>query len=171
MITPFGLTDAPATFQRYINLSIREYAEFCTAYIDDVLIYTDDTLEDHRKKVLQVIRKLRDAGLQLDIDKSEFETTSVKYLSFIIEAEEGIKVDPEKVSAIKGWEVPRSVKGVRSFLGFANYYRDFIPRFSHIAMPLTALTKKDAPFRWTDQCQKAFILLKDLLIEAPILTQ
>jgi hypothetical protein len=101
MITPFGLTDAPATFQRYINLSIREYTEFCTAYIDDILIYTDGTLEDYCKKVLQVIRKLCNAELQLDIDKSEFETTSIKYLSFIIEAGEGIKVDPEKVSAIK----------------------------------------------------------------------
>jgi hypothetical protein len=75
------------------------------------------------------------------------------------------------MSAIKGWEVPRSMKGVRNFLGFANYYRDFISRFSHIAIPLIALTKKDAPFRWTDQCQKAFILLKNLLIEALILAQ
>ena len=102
MVTPFGLTGAPATFQRYINLLIREYTEFCTIYIDDILIYTDDTLEDHRKKVLQVIRKLYNTGLQLDIDKSEFETTNVKYLGFIIETGEGIKVDSEKMSAIKG---------------------------------------------------------------------
>lgn len=172
LVTPFGLTGAPATFQRYINHTLREFLdEFCSAYIDDILIYSSGSLADHRKKVKQVLARLRDAGLQIDIDKCEFETTSVKYLGFIVEAGKGIRVDPEKVQAIQQWQPPRSVKGVRSFLGFANYYRQFIPRFSNIASPLTALTKKDAVFNWSKECQAAFEELKLRLITAPVLAQ
>ena len=172
LVTPFGLTGAPATFQRYINHTLREFLdEFCSAYIDDILIYSNGSLADHRKKVKQVLARLRDAGLQIDIDKCEFEATSVKYLGFIVEAGRGIRVDPEKVQAIQQWQPPRSVKGVRSFLGFANYYRQFIPKFSNIASPLTALTKKDAAFAWSKECQTAFEELKLRLISAPVLAQ
>jgi hypothetical protein len=108
LVTPFGLTGAPATFQRYINHTLRDYLdEFCSAYIDDILIYSDGSLQDHRRKVKQVLQRLRDAGLQIDIDKCEFEATSVKYLGFIIKAGEGIHVDPEKVKAIQQWQAPR----------------------------------------------------------------
>ncbi|KAM4064895.1 transposon Tf2-1 polyprotein [Hirsutella rhossiliensis] len=139
---------------RYINHTLRDFLdEFCSAYIDDILIYSSD------------------AGLQIDIDKCDFEAKSVKYLGFIVEAGKGIRVDPEKVQAIQQWQRPRSVKGVRSFLGFANYYRQFIPRFSNIAAPLTALTKKDAVFAWSKECDKAFEELKALLTSAPVLAQ
>src|SRR5437773_1251210 len=84
--------------------------DFCTAYIDDVLIFSSGTRADHREKVKKVLHALQEAGLQLDIDKCEFETKSVKYLGFIIEAGIGIKVDPEKISAIAQWEAPRTVK-------------------------------------------------------------
>ncbi|KAJ6436495.1 retrovirus polyprotein [Purpureocillium lavendulum] len=172
LVTPFGLTGAPATFQRYINHTLRELLdEFCSAYIDDILIYSSGSLADHRKKVKQVLARLRDAGLQIDIDKCEFEATSVKYLGFIVEAGKGIRVDPEKVRAIQEWEAPRSARAVRSFLGFANYHRQFIPKFSNIASPLTALTKKDAAFAWSNECQAAFEELKLRLISAPILAQ
>ncbi|KAJ6437064.1 hypothetical protein O9K51_10361 [Purpureocillium lavendulum] len=172
LVTPFGLTGAPATFQRYINHTLREFLdEFCSAYIDDILIYSSGSLADHRKKVKQVLARLRDAGLQIDIDKCEFEATSVKYLGFIVEAGKGIRVDPEKVRAIQEWQSPRSARAVRSFLGFANYYRQFIPKFSNIASPLTALTKKDAAFAWSNECQAAFEELKLRLISAPILAQ
>jgi transposase InsO family protein len=172
LVTPFGLTGAPATFQRYINWALRDYLdEFCTAYIDDVLIFSDGSLADHRSKVKKVLARLQDAGLQLDIDKSEFEVQQVKYLGYIIEANRGVRVDPEKVAAIKEWKAPTTVRGVRGFLGFANYYREFIPQFSHIATPLNALTKKDVPFLWTDQCQEAFEVLQNRLINAPLLAQ
>ncbi|KJZ68382.1 hypothetical protein HIM_12228 [Hirsutella minnesotensis 3608] len=172
LVTPFGLTGAPATFQRYINHTLRDFLdEFCSAYIDDILIYSSGSLADHRNKVKQVLARLRNAGLQIDIDKCDFEAKSVKYLGFIVEAGKGIRVDPEKVQAIQQWQRPCSVKGVRSFLGFANYYRQFIPRFSNIAAPLTALTKKDAVFAWSKECDNAFEELKALLTSAPVLAQ
>ena len=172
LVTPFGLTGAPATFQRYINHTLREYLdEFCSAYIDDILIYSDGDLDDHRRKVKLILEKLRTAGLHIDIDKCEFETKQVKYLGFIVEAGEGIRVDPDKVRAVQAWENPKSVRGVRGFIGFANYYREFVPMFSKIAGPLTALTRKDVKFEWTMECQKAFDTLKAKLISAPLLTQ
>ena len=172
LVTPFGLTGAPATFQRYINRTLQEYLdEFCSAYIDDVLIYSDGSLSDHRKKVRKVLQRLQEAGLQIDIDKCDFEVKSVKYLGFIVEAGKGIQVDPEKIKAVEQWERPKTVKGVRGFVGFANYYREFVPNFSTVAMPLTALTKKGVPFVWSEQCEGAFKQLKTLLISAPVLAQ
>ncbi|KAM4059911.1 reverse transcriptase (RNA-dependent DNA polymerase) [Hirsutella rhossiliensis] len=156
--------------QRYINSALQDYLDdFVSAYIDDVLIFSSGSLQDHRDKVGKVLQRLMDAGLQLDINKSEFEVKAVKYLGFIIEAECGIRVDPEKVEAVKGWATPTNVKSVRSFIGFANFYRIFMPDFSVIAEPLTRLTKKDVPFRWDGLCDEAFEKLKDLLITAPIL--
>ena len=170
-VTPFGLTGAPATFQRYINDVLREFLdEFVSAYIDDVIIFTNGSLDEHRQQVLRVMKKLQEAGLQLDIDKCEFEQKRVKYLGYIVDSEKGICVDPEKVEAIKAWEPPSTVKGVRGFVGFANYYREFIPKFSEIAQPLTNLTKKDVQFRWGEAEQSAFKRMKQLLISAPVLT-
>jgi hypothetical protein len=117
------------------------------------------------------MKRLQDVGLQIDIDKCDFEAKSVKYLGFIVEAGQGIRVDPEKIKAVQLWERPRTVRGVRGFVGFANYYRDFVPKFSDIALPLTTLTKKDVPFVWSPQCEQAFELLKTLLISAPVLAQ
>lgn len=170
LVTPFGLTGAPATFQRYINSVLREYLDDCvSAYIDDVIIFTNGSLRKHRQHVLRVLRKLEEAGLQLDIDKCEFEKRRVRYLGYIVDSERGICVDPEKVKAIQAWEPPSSVRGVRGFIGFANYYREFIPRFSDIAQPLTNLTKKEVQFHWGDAEQTAFESLKRLLIGAPVL--
>ena len=171
-VLPFGLTNAPATFQRYLNWVLREYIDdFCSAYLDDILIFSSGSLADHREKVTKVLDKLIAAGLPLDIDKCEFETKSVKYLGFIIDAGVGIRMDPEKVKAITEWTVPGTVKGVRAFLGFANFYRRFIPGFSTLAAPLVRLTRKDTPFYWGQAEQRAFERLKVLFITGPILAQ
>ncbi|XP_044721700.1 reverse transcriptase (RNA-dependent DNA polymerase) domain-containing protein [Hirsutella rhossiliensis] len=130
-------------FQRYINSALQDYLDdFVSAYIDDVLIFSSGSLQDHRDKVGKVLQRLMDAGLQLDINKSEFEVKAVKYLGFIIEAECGIRVDPEK---------------------------DVYARVLGDSGALTRLTKKDVPFRWDELCEEAFEKLKDLLITAPIL--
>jgi hypothetical protein len=114
---------------------------------------------------------MREAGLQLDIDKSEFEVQTTKYLGFVIEAGKGIRMDPDKIEAITSWESPTSVKGVRSFLGFANFCRTFIKNYSDLALPLTQLTHKNTPFQWTERHEQAFQRLKEMFTTGPILVQ
>jgi hypothetical protein len=112
-----GLTNGPATYQRYMNDILFDYLDvFCTAYLDDILIYSEDPLE-HKMHVKKVLNRLRKAGLQADIKKSEFKVTRTKYLGFIISTD-GIEVDPAKIEAIKYWKERISVKGVQSFLRF-----------------------------------------------------
>ena len=160
-VCPFGLTNAPATFQRYINWTLREFLDdFCSAYIDDILIFTNGSRKDHREKVGKVLQRLAESGLQLDIGKCEFETKSTKYLGYIIDVGNGVRMDPEKTAAIRNWKAPTTVKGVRSFLGFANYYRIFIRDYSTIAIPLTDLTKKGKEFQWSTEADAAFEALK-----------
>lgn len=169
LVTPFGMANSPSTFQRYINWVLRKYLDdFASAYLDDVLIYTNGSLQEHRAHVNKVLDALREAGLQLDIKKCEFEVKSTKYLGLIIEAEKGLRMDPKKIEAISSWEAPTNVKGVRSFLGFANFYRRFIKNFAEVAAPLTRLTG-DVSFRWTQEEQTAFDKLKKIFISEPIL--
>ena len=147
-VTPFGLTNAPAAFQRYINDTLAPWLGICcSAYLDDVVIYTNGTQEDHRQKVKEIIQALAKAGLFLDWDKSEFEAETTRYLGFIVQPGKGISADPAKIQAIRDWLPPTTMKAVRSFLGFTNFYRVFIPRYSAVATPLVELTKKEQPFR------------------------
>ena len=115
-----------------------------------------------------MLTKLREAGIQADVDKCEFHVSETKYLGLIISVD-GIKMDPAKVDAIKQWDSPTCVQEVRSFIGFCNFYRQFIKDFSKIAGPLNTLTKKDVKFAWTEECELAFKRLKQQVCEAPIL--
>jgi hypothetical protein len=134
-VLPFGLTNGPATYQRYMNDVLFDYLdEFCTAYLDDILIYSDNELE-HQAHVKKVLERLRNAGLQVDIKKCEFGVERTKYLGFIVTTE-GIEVDPEKVEVIRDWKPPCTVKGIQSFLGFCNFYRRFIRDYGVVAKPL-----------------------------------
>ena len=101
-----------------------------------------DTQKEHRPAVLRIIRKLAKARLQLDFDKSEFEGGIIKYLGYLIETGQGLQADRDKLETIRKWEPPTKVRGVRGFLGFCNYYRQFINGYSKIAEPLTRLTRK-----------------------------
>ena len=105
----------------------------------------------------------------MDIGKCEFEVKRVKYLGMIIDVQNGISMDPDKVEAIQNWLPPTTVKGVRGFIGFANYYRDFIQNFIDLAIPLTALAKKDVPFEWTKECENAFQTMKMNFLTGPAL--
>lgn len=181
LVMPFGLCNAPGTFQSYINESVREYLDvFCSAYLDDILVYSQNE-EEHAEHVLKVLRRLRKRGLYLDIDKCEFDVREVKYLGLIISTE-GIRMDPEKVEAIMNWETPRSVSDIKAFLGFASFYRRFISGFSKKARPLIERTKGETyltssgkrkvkynAFTWDGTCQKAFDDVKDAFLSAPIL--
>ena len=167
-VLPFGLTNGPATYQRYMNDVLFEYLDdFCTAYLDDILIYSENELE-HEEHVKKVLEKLRKAGLQADIKKSEFHVTRTKYLGFILSTQ-GVEVDPTKTEVIRQWKVPSTVPGIQSFLGFCNFYRRFIREYGRVARPLNLLTRKDTPFQWTEDCQKAFNKLKDALTSTPVL--
>ena len=139
--------------------------------MDDVLAYTSESEEKHWLIARSILTKLEKAGLYLDIDKCEFLCKKVKYLGFIIEAGESFSADPEKVKAIVEWKAPVSVKGVRSFLGFANFYRCFVDKFSEIAAPLTNLTKKNLTRKWGEEENLAFERLKSIFATAPVLAQ
>jgi hypothetical protein len=167
-VMPFGLTNGPATFQRLINdIFLDCLDKFMIAFIDDLLIYSDNAVE-HEIHVRTVLQRLRDAGLQASIKKCEFHVTTTKYLGFII-TPEGIQVDPAKVEAVVSWKAPTMVVGVQSFLGFCNFYRKFIAEYSRIARPLHRLTRNDVPFVWTSQCCESFQKLKAALASAPVL--
>jgi hypothetical protein len=169
LVMPFGLTGAPATFQRYINESLREYLDvFCTAYLDDVLIYSQ-TRAEHVNHVRLVLGKLRDAGLFGNLAKCEFMVHETKFLGIIV-GRDGLRMDPAKVKTIVEWEKPSCLTDVQAFIGFANFYRRFIRDFSGIITPLVALTRKGVQFIWSDACQKAFEMLKEAFVNAPILT-
>ena len=159
LVMPFGLCNGPASFQNYINDTLREYLDdFCTAYLDDILIYSDNEAE-HKIHIKRVLQKLEEAGLQADITKCAFHVTQVPYLGLIITTE-GVKMDSAKVDTIINWPTLMNVKDVQSFLGFANFYRRFIYGYSKIAAPLTHLTRKDVAFKWSSECEDAFNTLK-----------
>jgi transposase InsO family protein len=169
-VCPFGLSNAPAAFQRFINSVLRPFLDdFATAYMDDILIFTNGTRRDHMDKVRRVLRALAAAGLYLDPKKCAFMVKEVKYIGFIVKAGEGIACDPEKLRAIREWTAPSNIRGVRSFLGFCNYYRNFIPDFTSVAEALLRLTKKDVTFQWGSSEEAAFQQLKARFEEAPIL--
>jgi hypothetical protein len=139
----FGLCNAPATFQSYINSILNEYLDrFCTPYMDDVLIYSKN-LQEHKRHVRLVIEALDNAGLKLDIDKCEFYKKEVKFLGLII-SPDGIRMDPAKIQCIKDWAYPTSVRDIQVFLGFCNFYRRFIRDYSQKARPLHKLITKGA---------------------------
>ena len=159
LVMPFGLCNGPTSFQHYIKDTLREYLDdFCTAYLDDILIYSEIEAE-HEIHVKRVLQRLREAGLQADITKCEFHVTQVPYLG-LITTTEGVRMDPAKIETIVKWPSLINVKDVQSFLGFANFYRRFIYGYSKITSPLTQLTRKDAPFVWTPECQSALETLK-----------
>ena len=126
----FGLTNAPVTFQSLINTVLRQYLDiFVTAYIDDVLVYTNGTLEEHKQHVKKILHALQRAGMRLRLDKSVFHTKEVEYLGSILTTE-GIRIDNTKTAAVRDWPTPKNLKEVQSFLGFANFYRQFIKDYS-----------------------------------------
>lgn len=168
LVLPFGLCNGPSSFQHFINDVLFEYLDqFCTAYLDDILIYST-SLADHRRHVRAVLEKLGAAGLQVDVVKCRFSVTEVLFLGVLVSTQ-GLKMDPKKVQAVADWEIPRNTHDVRSFLGFANFYRRFIRDFAKIAGPITKLTKKNCPFHWSPSCNHAFQTLKSAFTSAPIL--
>lgn len=167
-VLPFGLTNGPASYQHYMNDVLFEYLnDFVQAYLDDILIYSK-TRKEHTRHVRLVLQKLIDAGLQVDIAKSQFYVQETSFLGVLLSTE-GIRMDPAKVQVVIAWATPTCLKEVQAFVGFCNFYRRFIRGFSKIVRPMLKLTQKDIPFSWSEACQKAFELLKEQITQAPVL--
>ena len=165
---PYGLCNAPATFQRLMEQVLAGLNwEICLLYIDDIIVFSSD-FSQHLERLDKVMSHIEKSGLKINPKKCKFFTSQVKFLGHIVSAD-GITTDPSKVAAIKEWPQPHTVKQVRSFLGICSYYRRFVKDFSTIAHPLHKLTEKYSTFHWDTECKKAFETLKDKLTSPPIL--
>ena len=165
---PFGLCNAPATFQRVMELALAGLQwKICLVYLDDVLIFSK-TFEEHIKRLSDVLDRIRMARLKLKPAKCHFLQTEVTYLGHILSAE-GVRPNKENVDRILAWKNPTNVKEVRSFLGMANYYRRFIHGFSYYAHPLVNLTRTGVRFKWTDACTDGFNHIKFMLMSPAIM--
>lgn len=187
---PQGVTNAPYTFQRLMERCMGEMnLKEVIVFIDDLIVFAP-TLEEYETRLMKVLHRLRDFGLKLSIEKCIFFQTSVPYLGHVV-SKNGVETDPAKIEALRSWPVPKNLKELRSFLGFAGYYRRFVQGYSTIVKPLHELTsgyppsqKKLKPLvkpeqylnpkepfvgRWTSACQEAFDTIKDRLTSAPVL--
>lgn len=168
VVMPFGLCNAPATFERLMECVLRGLSwQICLVYLDDIIVI-GRSFEEHLKNLREVFLRLRSANLKLSPKKCTLFAKEVKYLGHTVSAD-GIKTDPDKIKAIKDWPTPKDKRQLRSFLGLATYYRRFVKGFAQIAKCLHQLTEKHRPYKWDEQCQNAFDTLKAKLIEAPML--
>ena len=165
-VMPFGMKNAPATFQRMVNKLVRDI-DGCEGYIDDVVIFNDNW-SDHIRQIERFFQIMREAKLTINLMKSEFGKATVKYLGHIVGQGQVRPLDA-KIQTIVKYPIPTSRKELARFLGMAGYYRNFCLNFSDIAAPLTNLLSKKVKFVWTDDCQLAFDKVKLLLQKSPVL--
>ena len=167
-VLPFGLSNAPSTFQALINSILGpELRHCCLVYLDDIIIFSKNT-EEHLVHLRAVLERLRSAHLFAKLSKCKFALSFVKFLGHIVSAA-GIQPDPDKVAIVRDWPVPADLKATRQFVGLAQYFRKFIQGFPTMIAPLTTLFKKDVPWVWTPKCQHAFESVKQALLTAPCL--
>lgn len=165
---PFGLSNSPATWQRFIDGVLSNDLEpYVFVYLDDIVIVTQD-FDQHIAILREVFSRLRSAGLTVSRDKCVFCKPELKFLGYVIDRN-GLHVDNDKVSAILNIPTPSNVSEVRRIIGMMSWYRRFIPNFSTITAPLTHLVKKNVKFIWTNDCENSLRLLKEALVSAPIL--
>jgi hypothetical protein len=168
LVMSFGLTNTPAVFMDTMNRVFHDYLDqFIIVFIDDMLIYSRMS-EEHEEQLRKVLERLRNEKLYVKLEKCEFWMDSVSFLEHVISGK-GVAADPEKVKVVVEWTRPTSVFEIRSFLGLSGYYRRFIESFSKLLGPLTALTRKNARFVWTDECEQCFQELKRRLVTALVL--
>jgi hypothetical protein len=173
-----GLTNAPATSQRLMEHCMSDLNfKKCIVYIDDIVIYSK-TFEEHMDRLESVFERLEQYGLKLKSSKCSFFRNKVKYLGHVISSA-GIETDPAKTEAVKNWSVPTDLASLRTFLGFASYYRKFVPNYARLVKPLNDMLKTDgnkstkvdhASWNWTEECQQAFEGVIEKLTSPPILS-
>ena len=165
----FGLTNAPATFQTLMNDILRPYLrKFVVVFLDDILIFSS-TWNDHLEHIRTVFEALRQNQLYCKPVKCQFGSKEIPFLGHRISGS-SIAPDPEKLKAVTDWPCPGSVSEVRSFLGFANYFRRYIDHYSDISGPLEEVSGKNSRFAWNKDRQHAFEQLKQALLKAPVLS-
>ena len=173
-VMPFGLVNAPASFQAYINEALQECLDdFVVVYLDDILIFSK-SMKDHTFHVRLVLEKLWKFSVQVKLSKCLFDQTEIEFLGFIVKRN-GISMDSSRVATIIDWPEPKNHRDVQVFLGFANFYRRFINEFSRIVAALTTLLKGgkkgkfDIKFSFTEEARESFRRLKHAFTTAPIL--
>jgi len=171
---PYGLTNAPATFQEAMDRFVRtklppEAADVIFVYLDDFCLVTH-TYEDHVSWLKILLDAIQDANLQINWEKSEFCCRQIKYLGFVID-ENGLHTDQDKVQAINDYPPPKTIKQLRRFLGMVGWYSRFLANFAEDKVPLCHLLKKDVSWHWNDEQRQAFQKLKDDLVSAPVLVR
>ncbi|KAK3083233.1 hypothetical protein FSP39_017411 [Pinctada imbricata] len=167
-VMPFGLCNAPATFERLMERVLAGLSWVkCLIFLDDIIVMSK-SFSTHIENLQEVFDRLNRANLKLSPEKCCLLQTEVKYLGHIV-SKEGIKTDPNKIQSVVNWPKPRKVKDVRSFVGLCSYYRKFVKNFAQIAKPLHRLTEKGREFVWDEECENAFQKLKQTLTTAPIL--
>ena len=144
-VMPFGICNAPATFQSTMNLLLQEYHEFCTVYIDDIVVHSR-TEVDHERHLRLVLSKLRAEKFFAKRSKCLFALPRIDFCGFVVSAQ-GIEKQPEKIESITNWPVPKCAKDIRAFLGICGFHQRFIKSHAHAAAPLTELIKSTNP--WT----------------------
>src|SRR5881394_3740658 len=167
-VLPFGLTNAPATFQSLMNNVLRDYLdEFVIAYLDDILIYSNDEKE-HVEHVKKVLTCLDNFNLRLKPQKCKFHRQEVEFLGFTIGIH-GVKISEDKIQKIKEWKSPRTPNEILQFQGLCGFVRRFVPRYSEIAYPMTRLTRKDVQWQWTEKEEASFQAIKQACTMPPVL--
>ena len=167
-VMPFGLCNAPATFQRMMDNLLQDLNwEAGRDYIDDIIIGSNK-FEDHIQDLRNLFVKIRQVNLKIKLSKCTFGVAKALYLGHEL-SEQGIAPNPQKIEAIERMKPPVDLKGLRTFLGMTSYYRKFIYRYAHVAEPLNKLLRGGTVYRWNEDCQKAFEDLKTRLKTAPIL--
>lgn len=168
-VMPFGLSNAPPTMQRLVDSLLGpEFDSQVFFYLDDAILISSN-FESHLRLISQVFEKLKEAGLSLNEEKCKFAKPQLKYLGYVVD-QGGLRVDPEKVEAVKDYPVPRGPKDIRRFLGLASWYRRFIKDFAEIAAPLSRLNRKNAKWCWSSEAEASFQSLKSSLTTTPVLS-
>jgi hypothetical protein len=164
----FGLSGTPSTFQRIMDAVLVGLSDVeCLVYLDDVLLFSE-TITDHARRMRLVFDHIREANFKINIAKCMFAAPEVSYLGHVV-SQDGVAPDPKKVTSIRDFHRPKTVKDIRAFLGLSGYYRWFIKDYAAMSRPLTQLTKKDVKFAWTDAQQSAFDNLKAALTSDSVL--
>ena len=160
---PFGLAQAPAFFQKLINMVLSQL-DFAMGYLDDINIFSK-TEEEHLDHLTQVFERLKRAGLKLKLQKCSFFKKHIQYLGHLI-SDEGIQPLPEKLASIRNISVPTTPKEVKQFLGLVGYYRKFIPRFSDISRVLTQLNQEKQELQLDHRMRKVLSTAERLPTES-----